>query len=275
VAGGFEDDDDEPIEIGSSAFLPVERPKPPPAPRPSGDDDERPRRASTLLPWLLFLLTAAVLAMLAVHSADERAKLKTELSQARDEAAENRRNMFSAQDKLASVERDLSGKSDTLAAMQNALAQKGQESDDNAKLIAELRSKVDAKDGEVSQESNRVAVNLVDEILFKSGDAELSPRGKELLTKLGGVLKGHTDKQIMIGGHTDDNPIHTERFPSNWELSSARAVNVVRHLSESAGIEGRRLTAAAFSEFHPRGKIRAKNRRIEILLTPLVEIKGK
>jgi chemotaxis protein MotB len=279
VAGGFEDDDDDAIELGSSAFmLPADHgkhSKPPPTPQDHDPDHEPMRRRGVVLPWLLFLLTAAVLAMLAIYSADERARMKTALSSARDEAAENRRTMFSAQEKLVSVERDLAGKSDTLAAMQNALAQKGQESDDNAKLIAELRSKVDAKDGEVSQESNRVAVNLVDEILFKSGDAELSPRGKELLTKLGAVLKGHTDKQIVIGGHTDDAPIHTERFPSNWELSSARAVNVVHHLVDAAGIDGRRLSAAAYSEFHPRGKVRAKNRRIEILLTPLVDIKAK
>ncbi len=270
---GFDDDDDA-IEVGSSQFiLPTDHGKGKLPPLPPDDPEPPPSRGRAVLPWLLFALAAALAAMLAVYVADERAKMRSALSAARDEAAENRRTMFSTQEKLTSVQRDLTGKEETLAAMQSALAQKGQEGESNAKLIAELRSKVDSKDGDVSQEGNRVSVNLVDEILFKSGDADLSAGGKEALTKLGAVLKGHTDKQIMIGGHTDDNPIHTERFRSNWELSSARAVNVVHHLAEVVGLDPHRLTAAAYSEFHPRSKTRAKNRRIEILLTPLVEIK--
>jgi len=78
-----------------------------------------------------------------------------------------------------------------------------------------------------------------------------------------------SDKQILIGGHTDDRPIHTAQFPSNWELSAARAVNVARYLAESVGVDPKHLTAAGFSEFHPRSKKeKSKNRRIEILLTP-------
>jgi chemotaxis protein MotB len=227
------------------------------------------------VPWVLFLLALGAAGMLGYHLVEERAQSRRELSTARDEAAELRRALFSAQDKLVSAERDVAGKGQTLAALQAALAQKGQQGEENEKLLADLRSKLDAKEGDISQDQGKVTVNLVDEILFKSGDADLSARGKEVLGKVGGVLKGLKDKQILIGGHTDDNPIHTERFPSNWELSAARAVNVVHYLVETVGVEPRVVTAAAYSEFHPRAREKSKNRRIEILLTPLVDIKKK
>ena len=81
------------------------------------------------------------------------------------------------------------------------------------------------------------------------------------------------DQQILVGGHTDDRPIHTERFASNWELSTGRAVNVARYLVETVGVDPHRVVAAGFSQFHPRGANRAKNRRIELLLTPSVDAK--
>ena len=113
-----------------------------------------------------------------------------------------------------------------------------------------------------------VTVHLADEILFGSGEAELSKHGKEVLTRVGDVLKPLTDKQILVGGHTDDAPIHTAHFASNWELSTARAVNVVHHLTDVVGVDPRKLTAAGYSQYHPRGSDRAQNRRIEILLIP-------
>ena len=87
---------------------------------------------------------------------------------------------------------------------------------------------------------------------------------------VGDVFKPLKDKQILVGGHTDDAPIHTARFPSNWELSTARAVNVVHFLADSVGVDPAKLTAAGYSQYHPRSSERAQNRRIEILLIPQV-----
>ncbi len=234
----------------------------------SGDSVITPRRLSAL-PWLLAGLTGAGLATSVASNMNERVHTKQALSSSRDEAAELRRGLFTTQDRLATVESERSKEAQTAAQLK-------QKTDVNEKLIADLRTALDSKDGDVASEgaANRVSVNLVDQILFKSGEAEISPRGKEVLTKVGGVLKGLTDKQILIGGHTDDRPIHTPQFPSNWELSAARAVNVVHFLAETVGVDPARLTAAGYSEFHPRAKRdKAKNRRIEILLTPTVEIK--
>ena len=134
----------------------------------------------------------------------------------------------------------------------------------------DLRKKLDAKEGDVSSSGGIVTVHLESEILFPSGEAELSKRGKEVLARVGDVLKPLKDKQILVGGHTDDAPIHTARFPSNWELSTARAVNVVHFLADNAGVDPAKLTAAGYSQYHPRSADRAQNRRIEILLIPSV-----
>ena len=93
---------------------------------------------------------------------------------------------------------------------------------------------------------------------------------------MGAVLAAIDDKQIQVSGHTDRTPISdklTGQFPTNWELSTARAINVVRFLSEKASVPPQRLIASGYGEYHPIANNktaagRAKNRRIEILLTP-------
>jgi chemotaxis protein MotB len=98
---------------------------------------------------------------------------------------------------------------------------------------------------------------------------------------VGSILATVEDKQIQVSGHTDDSPIADklkDTFPTNWELSVSRAVNVVRFLTESAKVPSKRLVAAGYGEFHPIATNanptgRARNRRIEILLTPSLDAK--
>jgi chemotaxis protein MotB len=227
------------------------------------------RPQSALLPWLLFGLAGAGAVTLLIKDMAAQQDLHHQVAAARDESGDLRKQLFVAQDKLSTAE---SARAKTAA----TAAQLQEKASTNDKLINELKSQLDAKDGDVSADKGSISVNLVDQILFKSGEADISPRGKQVLSKVGGVLKGITDKQILIGGHTDDRPIHTPQFPSNWELSAARAVNVVHYLAETVGVDAARLTAAGYSEFHPRSKRdKAKNRRIEILLTPTVEVAKK
>src|SRR5258707_864586 len=84
-------------------------------------------------------------------------------------------------------------------------------------------------------------------ILVAAGEAERSKHGKEGRARVGDVFKPLKEKQILVGGHTDDAPIHTARFPSNWELSTARAVNVVHFLADAVGVDPAKLTAAGYS----------------------------
>ena len=116
------------------------------------------------------------------------------------------------------------------------------------------------------------------ELLFDSGSANLGEQGQRELAKLAGTLREvaaripeDIDWILRVDGHTDRVPIHTPQFASNWELSTARAVSVVRFLA-SQQIPQRRLTAAGFGEFHPIDRTDTpvayrKNRRIEIKLT--------
>lgn len=144
------------------------------------------------------------------------------------------------------------------------------------KLEEKMKDEIAKGDISLSQDGGRLRVGLVDKILFDSGEAAVSKRGEEVLARVGAVLATIDDKQIQVSGHTDKTPISGKlagQFPSNWELSTARATNVVRFLSEKAGVPPQRLVASGYAEYHPIASNktaagRARNRRIEILLTP-------
>jgi chemotaxis protein MotB len=145
-------------------------------------------------------------------------------------------------------------------------------------LSKSLVEEIETGDIRVSQRHGYLVVDVSDKVLFAVGEAELSERGQKVITKLAESLKALPNKSIFqVGGHTDNQPIKSEevkaKFPTNWELSAARATNVVRFLEETSGIPGERLVAAGFSQFRPvasngKEKNRAKNRRIEIALLP-------
>jgi chemotaxis protein MotB len=220
------------------------------------------------LPWLLAILLAVLCATLLVRIGDQRRRDKDSLAKARDESAEFRGAFFKTQAELSDVDKDRAAQAATLQQLATHVAQKAAADLDQQKLMDDLRKKLDAKDGDVSAGGGIVTVHLESEVLFASGEAELSKRGREVLGRVGDVFKPLKDKQILVGGHTDDAPIHTARFPSNWELSTARAVNVVHFLADNVGVDPAKLTAAGYSQYHPRGSERALNRRIEILLIP-------
>ena len=118
----------------------------------------------------------------------------------------------------------------------------------------------------------RMVVELSENILFDSGKADLKPEGQTALTEVAGVLASIPNREFQIAGHTDNIPIKSSRFPSNWELSTARAVTVARYLG-SQGVPTNRLSAAGYAETQPVAtndtpEGRAQNRRIEIVLMP-------
>lgn len=121
----------------------------------------------------------------------------------------------------------------------------------------------------LSRGKQGVVMTLADKLLFPSGDANLSQSAKPLLVKIGQIIKA-VQAPVEIGGHTDNVPIRTAAFPSNWELSTARAVNVLRFLIEQHAIPTRKLSAVGFASYQPAASNdsaleRAKNRRVEII----------
>jgi chemotaxis protein MotB len=143
-------------------------------------------------------------------------------------------------------------------------------------LTSGLKSEIASKDITITQLHGRLTVNMLDRILFDSGRAEIKPDGMKVLEKVGQVLAGLSDKDIRIEGHTDNKPIVgelREKYPTNWELSTARATAVARTLEDRAKVDPKRLVAAGFGEYRPIApndtpENRALNRRIEIVLTP-------
>lgn len=146
-------------------------------------------------------------------------------------------------------------------------------------MLKAMQKEVEQGQIKITQLADRLSLNIVDKILFPSGEDRISDQGKEVLKRVGDVLKQTKDKTIRIEGHTDNVPIAKPlqgRFPSNWELSTARATNVVRFLQDAAGIDAANLEAVGMGEYHPiaSNKLpagRSQNRRIEIILSPRVK----
>ncbi len=139
-----------------------------------------------------------------------------------------------------------------------------------------LKEQIAQKDIKIEEIEGKLRVTFVDKILFDSGSTKIKDRGKEVLLTLVESFGADTDKTIVVEGHTDDVVIGyplRERFPSNWELSTARAASVVRFLQEKANISPERLTASGFSFYRPVAPndtgTRSQNRRIEIILVPV------
>jgi chemotaxis protein MotB len=142
-------------------------------------------------------------------------------------------------------------------------------------LVARFQKLVDAGQLKVIMRGGRMVLELSNDVLFDSGRTDLKEAGKKTLVEVAQVLRTMQDRRFQVAGHTDNVKIATPRFPSNWELSTARAVEVVKLLVD-AGMDSRNLSAAGYGEFAPvegndTPEGRAKNRRIEITLVPNLE----
>ncbi len=144
-------------------------------------------------------------------------------------------------------------------------------------LLDGMREQVAQGRVTISNLRGQLSVKLQEEILFDSGSAVVKPEGQQLLTEIAAVLQEIGDRGTLVEGHTDDVPIRgvlAQRFPTNWELSAARALSVVRFLQEVGGVDPVRLSAAGYGEHRPAVpndsvENRARNRRIELKLVPL------
>ena len=123
---------------------------------------------------------------------------------------------------------------------------------------------------QVTRTQQGIRLSFEDQILFDFGKADINPAGHRLLDQVAKAIKKVRDS-VRVEGHTDNIPIQTARFPSNWELSVARAVNVVKYFAEVCHIDPHRLSAVGYGESRPvvandTPAHRMKNRRVEILL---------
>lgn len=139
-------------------------------------------------------------------------------------------------------------------------------------LAAKLKAMVDSGKIQVQIRKGRMLVKLPDNVLFPSGSATLKKEGKTALEEVATALKDIKDRDFVVAGHTDNVKIKTAKFPSNWELSTQRAVEVVKFLGEN-GMDEKHLSAAGYGDTDPiapndTAENKQANRRLEIIVMP-------
>jgi chemotaxis protein MotB len=142
-------------------------------------------------------------------------------------------------------------------------------------FVKKFKSMIDAGKLDIATRRGQIVLALATDVLFDEGKTELKADGKTAIGEVAAALKGVSARRFQVAGHTDTFPIHNKEFASNWELSTARAVAVVKLLVKE-GVKADSLSAAGYAEFDPtqsntNDKGRAKNRRIEIVLVPNIE----
>ena len=200
----------------------------------------------------------------------EKASLSKEKGSLEQQNAELKQQVSSLDQQKASVQQQVGSLEQEKAALLAANQQRQKQYD---ALVQNLSKEVEKGQLQVRQYKNMLAVDLAEQIFFDSGRAILKKEGKEVLKKVGDALKGYENKVIRVVGHTDNVPVAKslqDKFPTNWELSVARATNVVRYLQE-VGIPPERMIPSGRGEYEPVASNdtpegRKKNRRIEIML---------
>ncbi len=243
------------------------------------------QRKALAIVSILFLLSACV------SSKEYKARL-ADIDDLKLEAATQEEKIAAQEEKIASFEennkvlkRDISNLKSLISRKEGDIEKLMKEKEDAIKelkstynsFVSELHKEIKQGQIEITQLKDKLSLTMVEKILFDSGSASIKKDGQKVLSRIGEILAKVEDKQITIQGHTDNVPISSklrDRFPSNWELSAARATTVVRYLNEKANIDPRLLIASGVGEFRPvasndTAEGRAKNRRIEIVLLPL------
>ena len=146
-------------------------------------------------------------------------------------------------------------------------------------LVSDLKNQIENQEVAIKTFKEEISVTFVDRILFEFGRAKITPGGRKILGKIGDTLKNVKGKQIRVVGHTDNVPIspgYHYKFPSNWELSAARAASVVNYLQNDLSLDPTNLEAVGRSFYEPiasneTSKGRAQNRRVNIIIAPKVD----
>jgi chemotaxis protein MotB len=202
----------------------------------------------------------------ASHAREDQ--LRKEREERDDEIAHLHADAAKLANNLQATEREMD-------ALRRAHAQAEQRNELYRTLVARLRDAIGAGTLAVEVRKGKMLVKLGDAILFDPGQATLKSDGQRALRQVAQALKEIADRDFLVAGHTDNRPIKNSPFASNWELSTARAVNVVRFL-QGEGVDPRRLAAAGYSEFDALAENdtpdnRALNRRIEVVVMPRID----
>ena len=186
------------------------------------------------------------------------------------------KELFDLQVKRQDLQRALQESNLQLEMLREVEAETKKRNEIYAQFVARLENMIEAGQLSVTIKNGRIVIELPDKVLFDSGRAQLNAAGRQALTQVADILSQFEDRRFQVEGHTDDRPINSTIYPSNWELSAARALAVV-HLLTQAGVIPSNLSAAGFGEYHPKAdntttEGRQLNRRIEIVMLPNLDI---
>ncbi len=200
------------------------------------------------------------------------AKTKRELADARSQIESLQASLAQTANRRDQLAGDLSETERALADLREREQQAERRITQFRELTEKFRAMVDAGKLTVSVINGRMVVQMQTDVLFGSGSARLSKDGKAAIEEVSGLLSDLADRRYQIEGHTDNVPIRTATFPSNWELAAARAISVVR-LMVDRGMDPKRVSAVSYGETMPiasndTAEDRRQNRRIEIVVVP-------
>lgn len=238
-------------------------------PPPADDFLGVPKQVWIIASALAVIAIISVLSYLLWDKSRELAKAQSSQTQSQADAQALRDAAAKAQADAAALREKLN---QNLAQIADLQKEKENTVQSHKSLEDELRAALESKDVTISQLQGKLTVNILDRILFESGEAVLKPDGEAVLRKVAQVLNQHPTLKVHVIGHTDNVPIRPgshNHFASNWELSVGRAISAVRFLSEKAGVDPRQLGALGYGEFRPIAdnatrEGRARNRRIAI-----------
>lgn len=228
-----------------------------------------------LFPTIALLMAVAP----ACVSKSKYKALEANLSSANKKNEQTSSELLELQKKIAAAHTDKNALKGTVDELRTALAQLSERRSESEKRVAEFKSManrfkslIDAGTLKVTIVDGRMVVQLATDVLFATGSANLSAQGKLALKEVAQTLSSIPEKTFQVEGHTDNVPMKTAKFSSNWELAFARAINVSETMI-AAGLSPSRLSAASFGEYKPtkpnddeEGK--RANRRIEIVVVP-------
>jgi chemotaxis protein MotB len=208
------------------------------------------------------------------RSQNEVSQAHSRAEQLKDQVEQRDEQIGKLHSESAKLAGNLSATEHEMTALRRAHAQAEQRAELYRALEAKLREAIAAGTLAVEVRKGKMLVKLADQILFDPGQVILKSDGQKALREVAQALKEIPDRDFLVCGHTDNQPIKSSPYASNWDLSTARAVTVVRFL-QSEGVDPRHLAAAGFSEFdnlvdNGSGE-RAKNRRIEVVVMPRID----
>lgn len=210
-------------------------------------------------------------------TAEQLKARETALKTTEVELGVSRADLDASLAELESSRRDLEQKQQKLLELQRVLAQKDSTVEAIRSTVSNALRGFADKGLQVEERNGKVYVSMDNKLLFASGSTEVGAEGKSALAELAKVLQANPEINVMVEGHTDDNPLKgSGQMKDNWDLSVLRATEIIRILLAGTTINPARLTAAGRSQYLPvdpaaTPEARARNRRTEIILTPKLD----